>query len=187
MFYDDNQNIYSRVCTFPITETPFPLSVNCRNTLQIHNAAYKYYKGEPVEPSDMRGEEIKYEIANGIENQALKISNIIVQLIKLEKILPNDITILIADSIHKKNYFSALRSCTFPKPVQIFEDGKNDSNSILITTISRFKGLESQVIFLWGLDHIDLFSIRDRLYVGISRAKSLLYIVGNSKSCSELH
>ena len=45
VFFDDNQNIYARVGTFPIRDEPFSLSVNCRNTAPIHAGAYKYYKG----------------------------------------------------------------------------------------------------------------------------------------------
>ena len=35
VFYDDNQNIYSRVSTFPIRQAPFTLTTNCQNTAPI--------------------------------------------------------------------------------------------------------------------------------------------------------
>jgi superfamily I DNA/RNA helicase len=57
----------------------------------------------------------------------------------------------------------------------------------LIDTIQRFKGLESPIVFLCGLDAIDLSRRHELLYVGMSRAKSLLVIVGQTKTCAVLN
>ena len=46
-----------------------------------------------------------------------------------------------------------------------------------------FKGLESPVVILWGLDTIDLARCEELLYVGMSRAKSLLLLVARSETC----
>lgn len=51
-------------------------------------------------------------------------------------------------------------------------------------TIQRFKGLESSIVILWGLDTIDLFQRQELLYVGMSRAKLLLVIVGRAATCA---
>ena len=51
-------------------------------------------------------------------------------------------------------------------------------------TIQRFKGLESPIVILWGLDTIDLSRNQELLYVGMSRAKSLLVIVGKPETCA---
>jgi len=37
---------------------------------------------------------------------------------------------------------------------------------------------------LWGLDTIDLSQRQELLYVGMSRAKSLLVIVGRATTCA---
>ena len=47
-------------------------------------------------------------------------------------------------------------------------------------TVRRFKGLEAPIVFLWGADRLQLPDDRELLYVGLSRAKSRLYIVGTS-------
>ena len=57
-------------------------------------------------------------------------------------------------------------------------------NTVLIDTIQRFKGLESPIVILWGLDTIDLSRNQELLYVGMSRAKSLLVIVGKPETCA---
>jgi hypothetical protein len=50
----------------------------------------------------------------------------------------------------------------------------------VVDTVGRFKGLEAAVVFLWlsvDLDPIDDAKI---IYIGTSRAKSMLYIAGPS-------
>jgi ATP-dependent exoDNAse (exonuclease V) alpha subunit len=39
-------------------------------------------------------------------------------------------------------------------------------------------------VILWGLDTIDLSRNQELLYVGMSRAKSLLVIVGKPETCA---
>jgi len=55
---------------------------------------------------------------------------------------------------------------------------------VLIDTIQRFKDLESPIVILWGLDTIDLSQRQELLYVGMSRAKSLMIIVGQIATCA---
>ena len=55
---------------------------------------------------------------------------------------------------------------------------------VLIDTIQRFKSLESPIVILWGLDSIDLSQRQELLNVGMSRAKSLLVIVGRAVTFS---
>jgi hypothetical protein len=55
---------------------------------------------------------------------------------------------------------------------------------VLIDTIQRFKGLESPIVSLWGLDTIDLSQRQELLCVGMRRAKSLLVIVGRAATCA---
>ena len=57
---------------------------------------------------------------------------------------------------------------------------------LLIDTVNRFKGLEATTVFLWGLDGIELSRNMEILYVGMSRAKSLLFLVGQQKVCDEI-
>ena len=98
--------------------------------------------------------------------------------------MPGDITVLVADALHKAEYYAALRRLPLPKPATWLEEGIRGTNTVLIDTIQRFKGLESPIVILWGLDTIDLSQRRELLYVGLSRAKSLLVIVGRALTCA---
>jgi superfamily I DNA and RNA helicase len=94
-----------------------------------------------------------------------------------------DITVLIADALRKADYYAALRRLPLPKPATWLEEGIRANNTVLIDTIQRFKGLESPIVILWGLDTIDLTRSEELLYVGMSRAKSLLVVVGTVATC----
>ncbi len=48
------------------------------------------------------------------------------------------------------------------------------------------KGLEADVVFLWGTESLPSRDEREVLYVGISRAKSRLTVVGTAESCQRL-
>lgn len=186
VFYDDNQNIYSRNATFPIIDEPFTLTTNCRNTAPIHNAAYRFYKGFPVSPPDIDGDEIQFESAQSREAQAAKINARIVDLIVSQGVEAEDITVLVLDALRKADYYSCLKRYPLPKPTFWQEEGRRNNHSVLIETVQRFKGLESPIVILWGLDAVDLCINGELLYVGMSRAKSLMIAVGTSASCKAL-
>lgn len=184
VFYDDNQNIYARASTFPIRDEPFTLTTNCRNTAPIHSAAYCHYKGIPVSPPDIEGDDVQFDASPGRDAQAKKINAWIVDLIARQSVDPGDITVLIADARRKAEYYSTLRRLPLPKPAIWLEEGIPGNDTVLIDTIQRFKGLESPVVVLWGLDTMDLARNEELLYVGMSRAKSLLVVVGTAATCA---
>ena len=186
VFYDDNQNLYTRAGTFPIQDEPFSLTTNCRNTAPIHTTSYKYYKGVPVSAPDIQGDEVQFDESPGQDPQASKINFRIVDLIAKQKVAPEDITVLIADSLNKAAYYSRLKKLLLPRPAKWLEEGVRGKNTVLIETIQRFKGLESPIVILWGLDTIDLSQRQELLYVGMSRAKSLLIIVGRKDTLAAI-
>jgi len=177
IFYDDNQNIYSRLSSFPITDEPYYLTLNCRNTDQIHNAAYKYYMGEDVLPPGIEGDKINVITEIRPNKQADKIHSLIHQLLKIEKVNASDITVLITDGRTKKNCYKLLSEKPLPKPNKWQEEGIKYENHILVDTVKRFKGLESAIVILWSVEGINEEDNSNILYVGISRAKSMVYII----------
>jgi len=188
VFFDENQNIYSRVESFPIgKEDTYPLTHNCRNTTEIHKLAYKFYKGEWVDPPKNPGLEIKHVKDSSLQIQAKKIANEITNLIVNEKVIPTDISVLLLFSRGKKNKSDLLTLEHLPDSYDWIVGRYQDKNKVLIETVSRYKGLESEIVFLWGIDEIDLYPVEDLLYVGISRAKSILYLVGSNESCAKIH
>ncbi|HED14144.1 MAG TPA: hypothetical protein ENI62_10935 [Gammaproteobacteria bacterium] len=183
IFFDDNQNIYSRASSFPIKNAPYPLLTNCRNTDQIHDAAYQYYEGDPVAPPGISGEKIRFIEAQSHDAQAANLHSKIVDLIAKEQVSGDDIVVLIADGLRKQAYYDELRGRPLPRPTHWVTEGERGEETVLLDTVKRFKGLESAIVFLWGLDTLDLDRGQELLYVGLSRAKSVVYVVSTSDVC----
>ena len=57
---------------------------------------------------------------------------------------------------------------------------------MLIDTVQRYKGLESAIVFVWGLDTLRLPDDQELCDVAMTRAKSLLFIVASDKMCSAI-
>lgn len=186
IFFDDNQNLYHRTSSFPIKDEPFCLTVNCRNTDKIHDVAYHYYKGTPIDPPEIQGQDVVSLSAPNIDAQANKIHSRIVDLLNNEGLEASDIVVLIADAYSKSEYYEAIRHKPLPKGTSWLEEGTPSTGRLLIDTVNRFKGLEATTVFLWGLDGIELSRNMEILYVGMSRAKSLLFLVGQQKVCDEI-
>lgn len=181
IFYDQNQKLYQRASTFPIKDSPFPLTTNCRNTEAIHKAAYQFYKGELTDPPSIVGQPIHKIAAPTPSSQASRLHAEVTRLINEEKVRPEDIVVLVADSSHALP--TLLNDRSLPGGAKWSFQHHRVPNTILIDTVKRFKGLESSIVFLWGVDDLSATAAQETLYVGISRAKSLLYVVGTTESC----
>ena len=179
VFYDENQNVYTRTKSFPSGLAPVTLTVNCRNTKKIHKAAYHYYKGETVHPPEVSGDEIHILDAPNIQKQAKRIYELVTRLLVAEKITASSLTILIADRLHRRQYEKALQGFALPNNCFWGSVDNRSSERITIETVARFKGLEADILVLWGLDNLPEQERREVLYVGISRAKSMLYLCGS--------
>lgn len=186
VFFDDNQKLYARSAAFPIVDEPFTLTHNCRNTDRIHEAAYAYYRGVPVEPPDISGVEIQRILSTSLESQAKKLHAHIVELISKDGVRPGDVAVLIADSLRKGPHYEAIRHLPLPGGASWLEEGQQSPERVLLETVKRFKGLEAPIVFLWGLDTLDIANESELLYVGMSRAKSVLGIVGKPETTEQI-
>ncbi|RLA82890.1 MAG: hypothetical protein DRG78_05930 [Epsilonproteobacteria bacterium] len=182
IFKDGNQAIYASTDELPINNEPLFLFDNCRNTKPIHNLAYQYYEGEAVEPPDIEGDSIEFIIQDSLENQAIIIDKKVAQLIYEENINLEDIAIIVTDNFYKAE--DLLKESRNQK-LWAFKEF-SPKNKVLVETAKRFKGLESKIILLWILDSSDISE--KLLYVSISRARSRLWIIGdtNIKNISKL-
>lgn len=184
VFYDENQRLYSRVSTFPIpVSDTFPLTKNCRNSKPVHKFAYRYYEGEPAEDSGIDGVNPISVVSTSPESQAKKIAQHITRIIHDDGVAPESIGVLVAGH-PKEHFYNLLLNEALPRPVRWSREEHFQDNSVLMDTVKRFKGLERDVVFLW----VDNSTISDDslMYVGISRAKSVLYVVGDSEYLKSL-
>ena len=97
---------------------------------------------------------------------------------------PGEIVVLIVDAPSKADFYATLCRLPLPKPATWCEEGVRSDRVVLMDTVRRFKGLEASVVILWGIDGINWERYDELLYVGMSRAKSVLVVVGTSASCA---
>jgi len=173
IFQDGNQSIYTSTDELPINNEPLLLFDNCRNTKPIHQLAYQYYPNSGIEAPEIEGDKTKFITNSFIEEQAIIIDKNVAQLINEEGIKPKDISVIVMSDFYKaKELLVKSRN----KKLWAFKEF-SPKTKVLVETAKRFKGLESNIIFLWILDSSQM---NDKLlYVSISRARFRLFIVGD--------
>ena len=176
VFFDPNQSVYRVATTFPIHEAPFFLTENCRNTRHIHSIAYKYYSGDEVDPPDLEGAPPKLIEATGVDQQAKKIKLLVSNLISKELVSPQDIAVLVLNE-RKDCYYRALQGTGNPVGAHWSFESLWKKLTVLVDTVKRFKGLESGIVILWGLEQVSCERDKELLYVSLSRARSRLFVV----------
>jgi hypothetical protein len=186
IFYDTHQNLYRRKLNFPIAESPYTLSKNCRNTSEIHSFAYKKYVGPLVQASELRGLPVEKIEASGLEKQATEIHKVILELVLKKGIRFDQIVVLIGDSMTKKDKYSILGNHKLPLGGFWSVENGFKKNQVLIDTVKRFKGLEAEIVLIWGLPEIASGELDEILYVGASRAKSQLLFIGSREELMDV-
>jgi hypothetical protein len=183
IFFDENQRLYMDTLHLPVTTVPFVLTRNCRNATAIHDVAYKFYMGDPIDSSKIVGDVVVVE-GLSLPGNARHIAKTITELIVSESVDPDDICVLVAGA-PKLDYFDALEATTIPRSARwssVSDGSANTSKEITLTTVYQFKGLESHIVFLWGMETASRSERAELFYVGASRAKTRLYIVLDASS-----
>jgi superfamily I DNA and RNA helicase len=181
IFNDPNQALYRRHANLPINDDPYYLTANCRNTSYIHRAAYRYFRGEQTDPPDIEGTEIIQAAGRSIEEQATQIARETSRLIKQEGVRPSQIAVLVLGR-PKNQFYDALARHSLGRATGWSIEVHN-SDRVLMDTVKRFKGLEAAIVFLWLPPVPSDLDDCEALYVGLSRAKSMVYIVGTESAC----
>jgi hypothetical protein len=181
IFADDNQLLYQDTTDYPMDYHFSPLRQNCRNTDAIHDLAYCYYDhDESTSPPGIPGHPIEVLMHPSIGTQACGIARAVQTLIRNHGLRRSDIAVL-TPSLSKNAYADALAQFA---QFEIGDAESADSNLVRLDTVKRFKGLEAQLVFLWDPIELESEVGRELLYVGFSRAKSRLIVVGDARTAS---
>jgi hypothetical protein len=160
------------------------LIANCRNTHAIHRVCYQFYTGHKTDPPVIPGFPVDIVCAPTLTAQAWGIQKQLNRLLIEERVRAGDLAVLVVDGPNKDAYYGALEM--IPLPLGLcwsFEDHRADG-AVLVETVSRFKGLERAGILLWVPEPCSPQALAELLYVGSSRAKSLLRVVGTTAGCT---
>lgn len=186
VFLDENQDIYRRSASIPVPGEPLVLDRNCRNTAAIHDAAYRHYRGGPVQRPAIPGSPVEFLAAPTLELQARQIGQLVTRLTQIENVAPHDIAVLFCTASNREICEKLLHQCHLPKSIRLGRIEDYGPNGLTVDTVARFKGLERAVTILWEFGDCDPERNRETLYVGLSRAKSLLYACGTKESCAAM-
>lgn len=163
----------------------FRLNINCRNTKQIGEAT-SLMTGFPKPPfilNEIDGIPVEYKFYRNREHQIKELEELLEKL-RNQHIPDNKITIL-SKFKFENSCISGLDTESFP--VEIFSSKHNaipllqNCKHISFSTISSFKGLENSYIILIDVHKLNEEDYNSLLYVGMSRARTGLYVFINKK------
>lgn len=185
IFFDPNQAVYGVRSSLPMERQPYLLVENCRNTRPIHEASYRYYEGEEVDPPDIDGADIEWIEAPTPVHQARAIRKLVSSLVQNERLRPEDVVVLTTGRGNRPRW-QALRAAGEPSGARWSDGELWRPGRVVFDAASRFKGLEASVVVLWVHDTVDPVQDGPELYVGLSRARSRIWIVGAERSLRRL-
>jgi hypothetical protein len=181
IFTDTNQLLYGPARGIPEgmgTFAEVQLAENVRNTQTIHREALRFFKGETL-PSALgpEGSSPRWIEAESVEDKARSLEEILDRLIADERISPNDIAVLTPKGANS----TMLKSLTKIGKRKLAAYELREAGEIGWSTIRKFKGLESPVVVITELDEEIAKSerLRELVYVGITRARDYLYLIGS--------
>lgn len=184
-FYDEKQNIYNpdyaegRELLASYSATSFRLFMNCRNTIQIgtysaHMSGVEL--GEFIRENGEEVQKITYEDDVDFKNKMQEI----LKHLKKENVSMKDVVFLAP-----KKYANSSLPATGIKVNELKDDFDASLDLPIYATIQGFKGLDSKVVILFGVEHIHPQNFSKFLYIAGTRARTLLYVVGSEEFWKE--
>jgi hypothetical protein len=170
VFSDEGQRVFNRHGSPPVPLVPLILDHNLRNTRQIANAF------QPLVDHPMRflgGEGPAVRFVPCTRDEALNVGDDQIDLLLDEGWRPEDIALLTTGSRH-------------PEQTERQKDGHSaywdtfwDTDQVFYGHVLGFKGLERRCVVLVVNDSGKFERSRERLYVGLSRARDQLVVCGD--------
>lgn len=181
VFYDDNQNLYGGMGTFGglITEKPFPLTQNCRNTQSIHQMVIKYHnRPDGLVCYGPPGRKPETIFSLGDEGFIQSLQKLLHRLIVEEHINNEDIVILTPRGEKTTKLTPGTKLGLFT----LTNQPPDHMSKIQATSVHKFKGLERRVVILAEIDNRPSLNREMVMYVGCSRARVHLVILADENA-----
>lgn len=180
IFADNNQNVYRTKPSYPSEMREVLLSENCRNTQKIHKKILKFHNApETIVCNTTEGEDVRFISIKNSNDYISKVTDIIKSLVPPVQL--KQITILTPHGKEGGVWRDKLKIGTFS-----ITWGRWAPGNIRCSSIRTFKGREGDVIILTELEDVMEGEETEMFYVGISRAKSLLYVLGPDDILNEI-
>lgn len=182
VFFDDNQRIYSQLSNIPISkeQSPIVLTDNCRNTQPIFKLLQQYTKTTTaIQCIGPEGRAIELKPASDDTEIQKTLRATLHELINVKGALPSQIIIL---TPRKQENSLWQEGSSLGNYKLTWNISTLTGSNIRVSTIHSFKGLESPIVILTELDQA-FTETRDQLiYIGVSRARNHLVVIGSLPS-----
>ena len=182
IFHDPNQRLYGGVGRLPDDAEAIALSLheNLRNTQKIHKCIQRHYSGPETEPIGPPGEEVEWVRIKTPLELTQRVSQQVSRLIEDERMAPEDIAVLFPSEKEAEEFAPDRRLGNLP----VVRCDEERDGKVVVDSAGRFKGLESPVVIVAATSR----SVADREmpYVALSRARTLLIVVGSRKVLDRL-
>ncbi len=173
VFSDANQALYAdpRHLAERLRAQTFPLRNNLRNTKPIAKVTDRLYKGPLIAAAGPEGEApvAEHGAFSGVIEAAI---NRVLHLVRDEGVRRGDIAVLCPTDQTAKRVQTGLTQLKLAWSAA----HQRSTDRLTVDTIRRFKGLEAPIIVL-ALDRFAADN-RELAYVGVSRAQSRLFVIG---------
>lgn len=180
IFGDSNQRIYTSRSAFAGDNAePFPLNRNLRNTKQIFDLARRFYSGEGYTSAGPEGQVVEW-IADGDASREDTVVHTLSRLVAREMVGAGDIAVLVCGN---QQSAEQLRQRVGRKYATTDAETRKHG-CVIVDTVRRFKGLESRVVILVGVDAIS--DSDELLYVAFSRANLYMLVLGSAAVLARL-
>jgi UvrD-like helicase C-terminal domain/AAA domain/Nuclease-related domain len=201
VFHDPAQALFREDSVSGLGLPQFPLAINCRNAQPIH-ALIQRFAGEGLSAEALRQDGRRPELieADGPQAMIKALRTVLHQIRVNEGVKPWDIAVLTGARLEDSPVWH-VPGRQFGNEVlgnpAVDDAGRSlgaaqevpelPSDMILCDTIRRFKGLERPVIILIELNSTDAKMLDRLLYVGGSRARQHLVVIGSADVLARLH
>jgi hypothetical protein len=174
VFADSNQCIYRRPTDLAsqIKANEHVLRLNLRNTDQIAKVTNGLYEGPLIYSSGINGDFPQIYENTSEKERIVEVIQLCKKLLFEELVQMHDIAILCDDDEFAKKIRSELGRERMPSSTS-----RDSGVTLIVDTITNFKGLESAFVIL--VLSKSTARNQEHSYVGISRARTHLFIIGN--------
>lgn len=182
IFYDPNQDIFSGLESKALAgfeagcPATFQLFKNCRNTLPIATTTSLLIGKRCPETLSVEGPEVRTHWYTSPQQQIRQISSHLNYLLG-SGVAPQEIVILSKRKLGFSVLALGLKNVTVSvQDLTQCAAGHEDDRCVRFSTVAAFKGLESEAIIYADIDDLGAEDSRELLYVGTSRARTLLAV-----------
>ena len=186
VFYDQQQSIFERKSQYFLKEkfSHLELEENFRNTKQIFELFKSFNKQTKYSSRGVIGSKPELITVRNYEQQFKWIADKINHLKQHEGIEVREMGVLLYDGLKSTNVKNLSKIIPNISHLELSPAEYVQPDQLMFETINRIKGLEVPLLFFTNfVSPIEI----EKLYVGLSRAKNRLFIIGLESKINELN